>query len=116
MLKPSKPKLAYREMLAAAQKHRCFYCDEPLDRGKKHRKRQAATSETIDHVFPKSKDEHRVEYVGGFLVRNVVLSCRRCNSHKGNRPPHNGEIERLLAIERFIRQRFPEARELFIPI
>lgn len=40
-----------------------------------------AAAENVDHVVPKSR--------GGLHVwENVVASCRRCNSRKENRAPH----------------------------
>jgi 5-methylcytosine-specific restriction endonuclease McrA len=45
----------------------CQYCGRP--------------AENVDHVFPKSRGgEHSWE--------NVVAACRRCNSRKENRLPH----------------------------
>ena len=45
----------------------CQYCGSP--------------AENVDHVIPRSRGgEHSWE--------NVVAACRRCNSRKENRPPH----------------------------
>lgn len=45
----------------------CQYCGDP--------------AENVDHVVPKSKG-------GPHSWENVVAACRRCNSRKENRTPH----------------------------
>jgi 5-methylcytosine-specific restriction endonuclease McrA len=61
---------------------KCQYCKQELDN------REA----TIDHVIPKSrftskKYSHHWE--------NIVISCRRCNSKKGNRTPSEAGMKLL---------------------
>ena len=54
--------------------HRCQYC--------------GAAAENVDHVVPKSRGgEHAWE--------NVVAACRRCNSRKENRTPHEVGLKLL---------------------
>ncbi len=48
----------------------CFYCGQPLDLGH----RNSLTGLTID----------RMDNTQGYLVGNMVLSCRRCNIIKGS--------------------------------
>jgi 5-methylcytosine-specific restriction endonuclease McrA len=51
--------------------HACQYCGRP--------------AENLDHVIPKSQ--------GGIHVwENVVAACRRCNSKKGGRTPHEAGL------------------------
>ena len=47
--------------------HRCQYC--------------GANAENIDHIVPRSRG-------GEHVWENVVAACRRCNSRKENRLPH----------------------------
>jgi 5-methylcytosine-specific restriction endonuclease McrA len=57
-----------RRAVFARDGWRCQYC--------------GASAENVDHVIPKSR--------GGLHVwENVVASCRRCNSRKENRAPHD---------------------------
>ena len=46
----------------------CFYCDEP--------------AETWDHVYGLVKDNQYYGY--GHVVGNLLPSCKKCNSEKGN--------------------------------
>jgi 5-methylcytosine-specific restriction endonuclease McrA len=63
---PSDITLERIELLKAAQKYRCAYCD---------RKRRL----TIDHIIPVSKN-------GVHMMFNIALACRPCNSRKKDRP------------------------------
>ena len=49
----------------------CQYCGHP--------------AENVDHVIPRSKD-------GRHAWENVVAACRRCNSKKENRLPHEAGL------------------------
>jgi 5-methylcytosine-specific restriction endonuclease McrA len=49
----------------------CQYCGAP--------------AENVDHVFPKSRG-------GRHAWENVVAACRRCNSRKENRLPHEAGL------------------------
>lgn len=51
-------------------RHRCQYCG-------RHARN---TRLNLDHVLPRSRG-------GATSWRNIVVSCVRCNSHKGNRRP-----------------------------
>jgi 5-methylcytosine-specific restriction endonuclease McrA len=51
--------------------HECQYCARP--------------AENLDHVVPKSQG-------GTHTWENVVASCRRCNSRKGGRTPHEAGL------------------------
>ena len=46
------------------------------------------TAENVDHVLPKSRG-------GGHSWDNVVAACRRCNSRKENRLPHEVGLKLL---------------------
>jgi 5-methylcytosine-specific restriction endonuclease McrA len=50
-------------------------------------------AENVDHVLPKSRG-------GGHVWDNVVAACRRCNSRKENRLPH--EVGLVLFREPFV--------------
>ena len=56
-----------RRTVFARDGHRCQYC--------------GADAENIDHVVPRSRG-------GAHAWDNVVAACRRCNSRKENRLPH----------------------------
>ena len=56
-----------RRTVFARDAGRCQYCD--------------GTAENLDHVVPRSKG-------GPHAWENVVAACRRCNSRKGDRLPH----------------------------
>jgi 5-methylcytosine-specific restriction endonuclease McrA len=49
----------------------CQYCGQP--------------AENLDHVLPRSRG-------GGHTWENVVAACRRCNSRKENRLPHEAGL------------------------
>jgi len=56
-----------RRTVFARDSHRCQYCGSP--------------AESIDHVMPRSR--------GGLHAwDNVVAACRRCNTRKEDRLPH----------------------------
>lgn len=60
-----------RRTVFARDGHRCQYCDSP--------------AESIDHVLPRSR--------GGLHVwDNVVAACRRCNTRKEDRLPHEAGL------------------------
>jgi 5-methylcytosine-specific restriction endonuclease McrA len=68
-----------RRAVFARDDWRCQYC--------------GASAENVDHVVPKSRGgEHSWE--------NVVAACRRCNSRKENRQPH--EVGLRLLREPFV--------------
>jgi 5-methylcytosine-specific restriction endonuclease McrA len=56
-----------RRAVFARDGHRCQYCGQP--------------AENLDHVLPRSRG-------GSHTWENVVAACRRCNSRKENRLPH----------------------------
>lgn len=56
-----------RRTVFARDGHRCQYC--------------GGTAENIDHVVPRSRG-------GEHAWDNVVAACRRCNTRKENRLPH----------------------------
>ena len=60
-----------RRAVFARDGHRCQYC--------------GATAENIDHVVPRSRG-------GMHDWENVVAACRRCNSRKENRTPHEANM------------------------
>ena len=55
----------------------CAYCEQPLDLRDITR---GPHSPVVDHVVPLSRG-------GKDVARNRVLSCRSCNTIKGNRTP-----------------------------
>lgn len=60
-----------RRTVFARDSHRCQYC--------------GSTAESIDHVVPRSR--------GGLHVwDNVVAACRRCNTRKEDRLPHEAGL------------------------
>lgn len=61
------------EELKELQKHKCYYCNEPLDYGK-------TKAVHLDHYIPLSEG-------GLHSITNVVWSCGPCNWSKGNTIP-----------------------------
>lgn len=61
-----------RRTVFARDGHRCQYC--------------GAQAESIDHVVPRSRG-------GTHTWDNVVACCRRCNTHKEDRLPHEAGLE-----------------------
>lgn len=56
--------------------YECQYCAKALN----------LTTCTLDHVMPESKG-------GKSEWLNLVSSCKKCNSHKGNRLPHEAGMK-----------------------
>src|SRR5579863_1324482 len=63
-----------RRALFARDGWRCVYCGT------------ASSRLTLDHVIPRSRG-------GGSVWENVVTSCAPCNLRKGNRLPHEVQME-----------------------
>jgi 5-methylcytosine-specific restriction endonuclease McrA len=63
-----------RRALFARDGWRCVYCGN------------ASARLTLDHVIPRSRG-------GGSVWENVVTSCAPCNLRKGNRMPHEVQME-----------------------
>ena len=61
------------EELKELQKHKCYYCNNPLDYGK-------TKAVHLDHYIPLSEG-------GLHSITNVVWSCATCNWSKGNTMP-----------------------------
>lgn len=76
-----------RKHLFRRHRGRCFYCGRAMTLST-----GLLTSVTIDHVVPKS-------FLGWGLRDNIVASCARCNTIKGDRPMHDmlRLVERLRA-------------------
>lgn len=73
--------LSGKEQLAAVWGHfkgRCNYCGEMTKLGVKNNCRKQAT---IDHIIPVSAG-------GCHLFKNLVLSCKQCNSKKHDKVPY----------------------------
>ena len=85
-------------MLHAAQKSRCFYCQQTL-RLRLPREPASTDDATIDHFFPKSE--------GGLdNWSNWILACRACNNRKASRQPTQQEMlawNQLASVWQFIR-------------
>lgn len=62
-----RPVAVNRRTVFARDGHRCQYCGGP--------------AESIDHVIPRSRG-------GPHAWHNVVAACRRCNTRKEDRLPH----------------------------
>ena len=60
-----------RRAVFARDEHRCQYC--------------GSAAENLDHVVPRSRG-------GEHIWENVVAACRRCNSRKENRLPHEAGL------------------------
>jgi 5-methylcytosine-specific restriction endonuclease McrA len=60
-----------RRTVFARDGHRCQYCGSPAD--------------SIDHVVPRSRG-------GTHTWENVVAACRRCNTRKEDRLPHEAGL------------------------
>ncbi len=60
-----------RRAVFARDASRCQYCD--------------SQAENLDHVLPRSRG-------GTHTWENVVAACRRCNTRKGNRTPHEAGL------------------------
>lgn len=63
-----------RRAVFARDSHRCQYCTGP--------------AENLDHVVPRSRG-------GDHTWENVVASCRRCNTRKGDRTPDEASMALL---------------------
>jgi 5-methylcytosine-specific restriction endonuclease McrA len=60
-----------RRTVFARDRHRCQYC--------------GGQAESIDHVLPRSRG-------GAHCWENVVAACRRCNTRKEDRLPHEAGL------------------------
>jgi len=67
----------------------CFYCDKPLDRKITNQKHPMCP--TLDHFTPLASGGSKYD------KKNLVISCRKCNSKKGHMQP-----------EEFIRNHAPQ--------
>lgn len=67
-----------RKMVLARDNYTCQYCGKRLPKSEL----------TIDHVIPRSRG-------GKTEWSNVVVACRRCNQHKGNRTPKEAGMKLL---------------------
>lgn len=66
--------------LMMAQGGRCVYCQSSMVLKFGDAKFMPPNLATFDHVVPLSKGG------GGASANNLVLACRRCNSHKSSKP------------------------------
>jgi 5-methylcytosine-specific restriction endonuclease McrA len=57
---------------------KCQYCGCELTKA----------SSTLDHIVPKSKG-------GGYSWENLVIACKKCNQHKGDRLLHETSLKLL---------------------
>jgi 5-methylcytosine-specific restriction endonuclease McrA len=64
-----------RKNVLARDQHTCQYCHEYFP----------PPVLTLDHVIPRSRG-------GGTRWENVVTACKKCNSRKGNRTPHEARM------------------------
>lgn len=71
--------LKYLELLREIQGNKCFYCEEPLSKGR---------STHIEHLTPVSRG-------GTNDWQNLVVSCQRCNSQKKNKTLIEFSFEKL---------------------
>ncbi|WP_333997305.1 HNH endonuclease [Burkholderia cepacia] len=99
--------IAYREKLLVAQNWKCAYCRRPIYRDE-------LGFRELDHVLPKSQSPSKAEdfdlnkarsnnrkdrrHTLGFadfmyIPENLVIACKRCNSHKGS---YDGLADRTL--------------------
>lgn len=73
----------------------------------------AGTAEELDHLIPlasnalnkqlrefRGQDGHKVpsQSFGSNAIRNLVLSCRRCNAFKKNKMPSEGQVLHVLCV------------------
>ena len=63
-----------RKLLAERDGRECHYCGTKLGLGKSARRRT-----NIDHIVPQSQG-------GSDDLDNLLLSCRTCNTRKGDKP------------------------------
>ncbi len=75
---PKKDLKFTRQNVFERDKNTCQYCATRFDR----------SSLNIDHVLPRDRG-------GQTTWENVVCSCIPCNSHKGNRLPHEARMKLL---------------------
>ncbi|MBN2417488.1 HNH endonuclease [bacterium] len=68
--------LLTRKNILRRDRHTCQYC------GRKH------MTMTVDHVIPKKRG-------GRDTWENLVCACNECNARKGNRTPHEADMELL---------------------
>lgn len=57
---------------------RCCYCNHPVYLTVSE---NAANRATLDHFIPKSRR-------GSSIMNNLIVACRKCNSHKSNKDPY----------------------------
>lgn len=96
-MKASKRKRLTREL----QRHRCFICGKVFagQSGNRAPFARRMLGATEDHVIPRD--------MGGRTPWNALQAHNRCNSLKGNRPPHPCELIFLAAVNLALRHRGP---------
>lgn len=72
-----------RHNIFERDKHQCQYCGKTMDR----------SDLNLDHVIPRDRG-------GSTTWENIVCSCIKCNTRKGNRSPREANMKLLRAPKR----------------